>query len=152
MRGKESPRLLERQTEGITPAYAGKSRQHRTWFYGRWDHPRVCGEKHTYQQGIERMLGSSPRMRGKGVKARYERVRVGITPAYAGKSRDNRKLGPRPEDHPRICGEKAAAHVLLFAMLGSPPHMRGKGDFGDIHSFPPGITPAYAGKRCRAGL
>ena len=45
-------------------------------------------------------------MRGKGVKARYERVAVGITPAYAGKSILFTPLLKIHEDHPRICGEK----------------------------------------------
>ena len=29
-------------------------------------------------------------------------------------------------DHPRICGEKVASVVSVWALTGSPPHMRGK--------------------------
>ena len=46
-------------------------------------------------------------MRGKGVPLLLVPVRLGITPAYAGKRElnvtPNRLLG----DHPRLCGEKS---------------------------------------------
>ena len=52
---------------GITPAYAGKSPWVR-YQAGRYqDHPRVCGEKRTAVFGLPLMLGSPPRMRGKGI-------------------------------------------------------------------------------------
>ena len=50
-------------------------------------------------------------------------------------------------DHPRVCGEKRAAHSTLSAALGSPPRMRGKEGGADPGRTEPGITPAYAGKR-----
>ena len=72
---------------GITPAYAGKSLWSgsvRVWV---WDHPRVCGEKvavcHDHASGV----GSPPRMRGKGQALLADDLRVGITPACAGKRR-----------------------------------------------------------------
>ena len=34
----------------------------------------------------------------------------------------------RPEDHPRICGEKQQLAVYDAYQKGSPPHMRGKED------------------------
>ena len=86
MRGKDMDTLQTVHDARITPAYAGKS----CWCAGRsavgGDHPRVCGEKGQLVFDAIQREGSPPRMRGKGVKARYERVAVGITPAYAGKS------------------------------------------------------------------
>ena len=68
-------------------------------------------------------------MRGKGTSAVVMRRQLGITPAYAGKSRTRR------------CWTKTTA--------GSPPRMRGKG-FGVVRrNGRPRITPAYAGKRQR---
>ena len=36
----------ESEENRITPAYAGKSSNTRHSFFPRWDHPRLCGEKH----------------------------------------------------------------------------------------------------------
>ena len=51
-----------------------------------------------------------------------------------------------PEDHPRLCGEKAYYVYHAWADSGSPPPMRGKAfsDLGVSDGFR--ITPAYAGK------
>ena len=35
----------ESEENRITPAYAGKSSNTRHSFFPRWDHPRLCGEK-----------------------------------------------------------------------------------------------------------
>ena len=68
-------------------------------------------------------------MRGKEICILAIVVKIGITPAYAGKSVVFKTLHPH--------------------LLGSPPRMRGKGvlDFYSIGFG--GITPAYAGKRLR---
>ena len=67
MRGKEdlcAKKLIELR---ITPAYAGKSPEYHRAFQAVRDHPRLCGEK------LVRLLDN--------------RKCLGITPAYAGKSR-----------------------------------------------------------------
>ena len=45
-------------------------------------------------------------MRGKDWANSYEQNYQGITPAYAGKSLINGRIGEIYRDHPRICGEK----------------------------------------------
>ena len=71
---------------GITPAYAGKSDTlFRALLHFR-DHPRLCGEK-LYPDSLCMVLsGSPPPMRGKGDICIAADSRIGITPAYAGKS------------------------------------------------------------------
>ena len=106
MRGKV-PRYVEDWLDiRITPAYAGKRILKRPTPTKTEDHPRVCGEKLIMPAGTAWLKGSPPRMRGKGVKARYERVAVGITPAYAGKSTTSTTARSVIGDHPRVCGEK----------------------------------------------
>ena len=86
MRGKELECRCVRLPERITPAYAGKSHKVRLQAAGRWDHPRVCGEKIQHPKYTTDKGGSPPRMRG---KERYHFAICevyGITPAYAGKS------------------------------------------------------------------
>ena len=85
MRGKDL--LIEHClfTEGITPAYAGKSRYLMRKSGEQKDHPRVCGEKELRQAIAVQHIGSPPRMRGK-VAMFCRAVRAHrITPAYAGK-------------------------------------------------------------------
>ena len=65
MRGKDVHRLASKVSDGITPAYAGKSSV--LFWCTRFgeDHPRVCGEKFTSRTPISSLCGSPPRMRGK---------------------------------------------------------------------------------------
>ena len=53
-------------------------------------------------------------MRGKGEPVELYSEIVGITPAYAGKSTDQRKDRRISRDHPRLCGEK---FMRLFPCL-----------------------------------
>ena len=126
MRGKETDSRRQCCSAGITPAYAGK----RTLFClaGRRnrDHPRVCGEKSGSCFFLSIVLGSPPRMRGKGFCDRNNTAEIRITPAYAGKSN--------------------IAAMLSYMGWGSPPRMRGKGTTMAGIFKESGITPAYAGK------
>ena len=126
MRGKGTSAVVMRRQLGITPAYAGKRRGGQEHCARPQDHPRVCGEK--FQLFIELcfVLGSPPRMRGKGTSAVVMRRQLGITPAYAGKSR--------------------GLPLNRCRLLGSPPRMRGKGSKSMAKRTSMGITPAYAGK------
>ena len=86
-------------------------------------------------------------MRGKATLSESSAADKRITPAYAGK-RDNRyKHNHDPQDHPRLCGEKAVFILRHHDFLGSPPPMRGKALPEQIDPWYCGITPAYAGKR-----
>ena len=50
-------------------------------------------------------------MRGKGVSSAGVAARLGITPAYAGKSKTPDCPNVASEDHPRLCGEKSLSVV-----------------------------------------
>ena len=86
-------------------------------------------------------------MRGKAIDIGPIHGELGITPAYAGKSRPETTQDRQQGDHPRVCGEKSEAVFLLVALQGSPPRMRGKVVAVALDFFVGGITPAYAGKR-----
>ena len=88
MRGKVVDYLKNARSFWITPAYAGKSRKKLRDFLGAWDHPCVCGEKVSmgYLMGLGE--GSPLRMRGKEWTEVKTTVGTGITPAYAGKSKE----------------------------------------------------------------
>ena len=85
-------------------------------------------------------------MRGKDQVRHLVVVRLGITPAYAGKRKKALLYGDWNRDHPRICGEKERWQGIWNSGVGSPPRMRGKGiSLNDWAGFER-ITPAYAGK------
>ena len=65
MRGKVRISQRDKFFSGITPAYAGKSCSVAGADFGRWDHPRVCGEKDSLHLVAGAEKGSPPRMRGK---------------------------------------------------------------------------------------
>ena len=132
MRGKAGGAVFVTSGHGIAPAYAGKSTAWNRSCRARWDHPRVCGEKYLtpFLPGVQ--MGSPPRMRGKEVCCCVSSPRMGITPAYAGKSCSVVLPVPARWDHPRVCGEKCHACVVHRIAVGSPPRMRGKGR----HHFP----------------
>ena len=73
MRGKVAVRLIALNILRITPAYAGKRNAPHDMKPGRWDHPRVCGEK------FRRVADAHKHRR--------------ITPAYAGKSQKEQDAG-----------------------------------------------------------
>ena len=86
-------------------------------------------------------------MRGKACIRLYSGEMLGITPAYAGKSCRCCRCSSCVWDHPRLCGEKAASVSPSSTSVGSPPPMRGKGEYTEEATKQSGITPAYAGKR-----
>ena len=55
----------ESEENRITPAYAGKRQVQKLGNYGVRDHPRLCGEKDQVPQLIVLHKGSPPPMRGK---------------------------------------------------------------------------------------
>ena len=73
---------------GITPAHAGKSPPPFFLEFHIWDHPRACGEKRSIASQRPSTSGSPPRMRGKVLSLVGDEGLLGITPAYAGKSKD----------------------------------------------------------------
>ena len=149
MRGKERYSATRKPGSRITPACAGKRVRCSQQALPRTDHPRMCGEKSKTKDTAAYTPGSPPRMRGKGVKHRDGRVRVGITPAYAGKSTDGLESDWRTRDHPRVCGEKLPAFGTPIWQGGSPPHVRGKDFIPCRCPVSTGITPACAGKRLK---
>ena len=109
MRGKVPGWWVCKVLFGITPAYAGKRMIAGCSIRGRWDHPRVCGEKPLSLSLPSSTRGSPPRMRGKADYQPDDQTHTGITPAYAGKSQRRAQLGLSCQDHPRVCGEKLPA-------------------------------------------
>ena len=149
MRGKVTTPLTLFIILRITPAYAGKSIKPIILFYGQRDHPRLCGEKSLQVIKTKSGIGSPPPMRGKADRIHFIHYLSRITPAYAGKRCKREFPNAVFKDHPRLCGEKSTSKPKRFPRQGSPPPMRGKAFTTLVTVIRSGITPAYAGKRCK---
>ena len=145
-RGKAERRSKRPQNPGITPAYAGKRDLVISESGDIEDHPRVCGEKRRVRSWRALLLGSPPRVRGKGVVHVFVPEKLGITPACAGKRWISSPVSEHGWDHPRVCGEKAIKVRGAREAVGSPPRVRGKGTNADRTERTARITPACAGK------
>ena len=86
MRGKAAFDNRFRNSDRITPAYAGKRLAQGVGAKQVKDHPRLCGEKSQTEHDR--------------IQSRW------ITPAYAGKRSSLTCTPECPWDHPRLCGEK----------------------------------------------
>ena len=147
MRGKAAGHPLWRVWLRITPAYAGKSAEIAAYKALTADHPRMCGEKTRMPLCSLRARGSPPHVRGKASQICSTLARQRITPACAGKSKENVTDIFEHWDHPRMCGEKLHLPRMFCWKKGSPPHVRGKVLAMSISHSQSGITPACAGKR-----
>ena len=146
VRGKADPKKHRTRQAGITPACAGKRFSGLLRKAGKWDHPRVCGEKRIKNASGSKDIGSPPRVRGKVPRFLNQPLSSGITPACAGKSSASSSSVHRSRDHPRVCGEKYQKHIDMLQATGSPPRVRGKGRRRPRRFLRQGITPACAGK------
>ena len=145
--GKDTRRQRDDSVRGITPACAGKSTAMVRAMTGKWDHPRVCGEKAAFSSSALLGAGSPPRVRGKASALSLLVAQRGITPACAGKSIFGIATRHALKDHPRVCGEKRWIRFNWTPRRGSPPRVRGKAPTADLDRQCVGrITPACAGK------
>ena len=85
-RGKVCIATGLRVSDGITPAWAGKSCLYVLSKSSVRDHPRVGGEKNIVRKASFDPQGSPPRGRGKVFLLNVGDCVTGITPAWAGKS------------------------------------------------------------------
>ena len=85
-------------------------------------------------------------MRGKPLRSQVRYLAHRITPAGAGKTREEIVCLSGAEDHPRRCGENLWAICAKVIKVGSPPQVRGKPSLVGFMGGCLGITPAGAGK------
>ena len=130
----------------LIPACAGKTCQVSTRRRTGRAHPRVCGENGPRSPLRARLLGSSPRVRGKRGSWSTSRCQVRLIPARAGKTRPTACRRCRCRAHPRACGENMGAWTYVIQPVGSSPRVRGKPLFVNGFHLSFGLIPARAGK------
>ena len=146
VRGKHLAEVEEGKAERITPARAGKTPRKSDRRAARRDHPRACGENARSRASARCEAGSPPRVRGKLLFLGVALCAHRITPARAGKTVRLFRCVPRPEDHPRACGENVNSAREAMLVGESPPRVRGKQGQQTADFLRCRITPARAGK------
>ena len=85
-RGKPIGRRRVHEASGLIPAWAGKTGEGVGTHQGLWAHPRVGGENSTVAPCTSRVMGSSPRGRGKLPPCGPSCPPRRLIPAWAGKT------------------------------------------------------------------
>ena len=146
MRGKQRHANYRKICERIIPAHAGQTRLTALTPYPTSDHPRACGANRGALPVGLRLVGSSPRMRGKRFHLKDSFFRCRIIPAHAGQTTVALRMRRHRPDHPRACGANSTSFVMVLLVDGSSPRMRGKP--GVVNTWSPidRIIPAHAGQ------
>ena len=146
MRGKRYCGFCLCPIRRIIPAHAGQTLVIR-WSNARTsDHPRACGANWRGRNPYPTQQGSSPRMRGKPLKARLHNAALRIIPAHAGQTNQATPDRSRRTDHPRACGANLRRSLRTARMCGSSPRMRGKLHHEQVRVAGSRIIPAHAGQ------
>ena len=88
-------------------------------------HPRVCGEQSRSSNACYACRGSSPRVRGTGVRYASITNEIRFIPACAGNSLGYGRNARNRSVHPRVCGEQELGSLMSSALSGSSPRVRG---------------------------
>ena len=133
---------------GITPALAGKRLSPVTPYNPPSDYPRMGGEKSDKATPCGYILGSPPHGREKVPVLLMLLVYIGITPAWAGKSRGKTPVLSPHGDHPRVGGEKKKSRRCCTSIGGSPPRGRGKAGHQSNQQTRCKDHPRVGGEKC----
>ena len=125
VRGTQSTRFFRTLQSGIIPACAGNTAWPTLGLISVRDHPRVCGEHETMDWSVVKRTGSSPRVRGTRTANTGKHRFIGIIPACAGNTLQQRSYQAQDGDHPRVCGEHTVTPSGIDTDKGSSPRVRG---------------------------
>ena len=148
-RGKRPVGWTSTGWNGLIPARAGKTASRSTSIQRARAHPRAGGENSTASASLWRLLGSSPRGRGKRPDRPDASARLRLIPARAGKTtRQTRRIRSLAA-HPRAGGENLPPPSTCSPPNGSSPRGRGKPCNPPTPMLTTGLIPARAGKTGR---
>ena len=131
---------------GLIPARAGKTARMVWSSQASSAHPRAGGENVGAFGDATRILGSSPRGRGKLLARAQSDMLQRLIPARAGKTSHPQARSYLLAAHPRAGGENLRDALEAFAFTGSSPRGRGKRQGPQCSLLFSRLIPARAGK------
>ena len=111
-----------------------------------WDHPREYGENGTLGDVWDKVVGSSPRIRGECRTGTRTKGKGGIIPANTGRMVTRSSVPWAHRDHPREYGENLKHERGELCKEGSSPRIRGEYELGKSVHMGFGIIPANTGR------
>ncbi len=127
------------------PARAGNAHSARRPRQASAVHPRACGERDADDLRLDRMPGSSPRVRGTRLRCVGHGLLRRFIPARAGNAFASSCAIAAISVHPRACGERLVWICRPVYCGGSSPRVRGTRILGQIRPFRGRFIPARAG-------
>ncbi len=135
----------------ITPACAGSTSSRRRSPLRPPDHPRLRGEHKGDMVAMGDCSGSPPPARGAPGHDRLGRLDVGITPAYAGSTRNACSPWSSHTDHPRLRGEHPGRSTVERPVHGITPACAGSTTSGCCRTARSADLPRLRGEHPRQG-
>ena len=136
----------KRGSNGLIPASAGQTFDVDRVTDCRAAHPRECGADKAFSEGIEFVIGSSPRVRGRRFMASATYGVTRLIPASAGQTEGPPNVAQYNRAHPRECGADGWTYTPVRVMVGSSPRVRGRPPIAILPVVPARLIPASAGQ------
>ncbi len=142
------PRLprLRIVARGLIPAYAGRTREIGERFRPLGAHPRLRGADRPKIGSTVTGSGSSPLTRGGQERRCGQQKRLGLIPAYAGRTCGAVFCSWYSAAHPRLRGADPVLSMWFPRHIGSSPLTRGGRGMRRRDGLHQGLIPAYAGR------
>src|SRR5690606_11050053 len=109
------------------------------------EHPRVRGDDIVPARTGGRKSGTPPRARGRLARVDLRGPGPRNTPACAGTTFPDRRIGAVNTEHPRVRGDDALHVGRSGGVVGTPPRARGRRRAESARGRAHGNTPACAG-------
>ena len=151
-RGRHKGPIIDRDLDGTIPAWAGETRDVRSWWLMDGDHPRVGGEKLRGNGASSWRTWDHPRVGGGTLREAYLRNIDGTIPAWAGETSPIVLDRGLAGDHPRVGGGDIDGLSYMERVKGPSPRGRGRHDVRCSEGDRAGTIPAWAGKLIDAGV
>ena len=138
-------------SDGLIPAYAGRTCHPANQHQSRAAHPRLRGADKSSPAAPEVVGGSSPLTRGGRGVGEGGHFGFRLIPAYAGRTVGMEKEAAREKAHPRLRGADSLLIASFFCGGGSSPLTRGGLEILHRVYCHRGLIPAYAGRTSKKG-
>ena len=146
MRGRHPRNALQILAQGSIPAHAGETQPPSLFRRSAEVDPRACGGDVVHMLRKIKVLGRSPRMRGRRYAINKALEAYRSIPAHAGETSTSLPCDCTDTVDPRACGGDGPQGIQEAGPGGRSPRMRGRRMFESGSSASARSIPAHAGE------